>query len=236
MLFRSLVEALVDRVRPTAPSWREEWRRRDESARRVLADLDRNDAEASGPRVARHVVAGLPAGANLVVSSSMPIRDVEWFAGDCSHLTVLSSRGANGIDGVVATAIGAALATGRPTGLLIGDVAMIHDASSLAALASRNIDLRVVVTDNDGGGIFHHLPQASVLDPQLFENLFGTPHGADIAAIARGFGLDALATSSLDELRRRVATPGPSITVVRTDRERDVAEHRALHDAVRAAI
>ena len=232
----NLVEALVDRVRPTAPSWREEWRRRDESARRVLADLDRNDAEASGPRVARHVVAGLPAGANLVVSSSMPIRDVEWFAGDCSHLTVLSSRGANGIDGVVATAIGAALATGRPTGLLIGDVAMIHDASSLAALASRNIDLRVVVTDNDGGGIFHHLPQASVLDPQLFENLFGTPHGADIAAIARGFGLDALATSSLDELRRRVATPGPSITVVRTDRERDVAEHRALHDAVRAAI
>jgi 2-succinyl-5-enolpyruvyl-6-hydroxy-3-cyclohexene-1-carboxylate synthase len=175
------------------------------------------------------VVSGLPAGSNLVVSSSMPIRDVEWFAGDCSHLRVLASRGANGIDGVIATAIGAAVATGRPTGLLIGDVAFVHDASSLAGLSRRELDLRIVVTDNDGGGIFHHLPQRTNLDPDLFETLFGTPHGTDLELVGRAFGVDTETIASIVELRERVGRRGPTITVAPTDRERDVAEHQRLH-------
>lgn len=227
-----LVAAVVDALSAAPAEWAREWERRDTAARDALTVLDRIDAEATGPRVARHVVSGLPTGSNLVVSSSMPIRDVEWFAGDCSHLRTFASRGANGIDGVIATAIGIALATGRPTGLLIGDVAFVHDASSLAGLSGRGVDLRVVVVDNDGGGIFHHLPQASTLDRDVFETLFGTPHGTDAATLGASFALDSVVVAGLAGLRDRLALPGPSVTVVRTDRERDVAEHRSLHGSI----
>lgn len=225
----ALIEAVSDRLRPAPVSWVREWRRRDDAARAAFTILDDPKGELTGPRVARHVVSGLPAGSNLVVSSSMPIRDVEWFAGDCSHLRVFASRGANGIDGVIATAIGVAAATGRPTGLLIGDVAFVHDASSLAGLSRRGLDLRIVVTDNDGGGIFHHLPQKTALDPDLFETLFGTPHGSDTAVIGQAFGIDSTTAENLSELHTRLRNVGPSITVVRTDRERDLAEHKRLH-------
>ncbi len=225
----ALIEAASERLRPAVTSWLQEWRRRDDAARAAFTVLDDENGALTGPRVARHVVSGLPAGSNLVVSSSMPIRDVEWFAGDCSHLRVFASRGANGIDGVIATAIGVAAATGRPTGLLIGDVAFVHDASSLAGLSRRELDLRIVVTDNDGGGIFHHLPQRSSLDPHLFETLFGTPHGTDITMIGEAFGVGSSTAGTIAQLRERLLIVGPAITVVRTDRERDVAEHQRLH-------
>jgi 2-succinyl-5-enolpyruvyl-6-hydroxy-3-cyclohexene-1-carboxylate synthase len=228
----SLVEAIVGGVRSAPQQWCAEWRRRDESARKAFASLDAVDGAVTGPRVARHVVSGLPEGANLVVSSSMPIRDVEWFAGDCSHLQVFASRGANGIDGVIATAIGVATATGLPTGLLIGDVAFVHDASSLAGVKSRGLDLRIVVTDNDGGGIFHHLPQKANLDPAVFETLFGTPHGTDLELLGRAFGIDTETIVGIADLRERIGRRGPTISIARTDRERDVAEHRRLHASI----
>jgi len=227
----SLVAAVVDSVRPAQTEWASEWQRRDDAARAAFTVLDDPNGSLTGPRVARHVVSGLPAGSNLVVSSSMPIRDVEWFAGDCSHLRVFASRGANGIDGVIATAIGVAAGTGRPTGLLIGDVAFVHDASSLAGLSRRELDLRIVVTDNDGGGIFHHLPQRTSLDPEVFETLFGTPHGTDLELTGRAFGVDTERIASIIELRARVGRGGPTITIAPTDRERDVAEHQRLHSS-----
>lgn len=228
----TLVEAVRATVRPAPSGWSASWRNRDDSARRAFASLDAIEGDLTGPRVARHLVSGLPAGANLVVSSSMPVRDVEWFAGDCSHLRVFASRGANGIDGVIATAIGVATATSRPTALLIGDVAFVHDSSSLAGLSRRHVDLRIVVTDNDGGGIFHHLAQKSTLDPAVFETLFGTPHGTDLELTGRAFGVDTGTIASIVELRERVGRRGPTITIARTDRERDVEEHRRLHASI----
>jgi len=102
-------------------------------------------------------------------------------------------------------------------------------------LARRAVDLRIVVTDNDGGGIFHYLPQASVVEADRFEKLFGTPHGTDLAALGRAHGLDASMVSSRSELERALSRPGPSLIVVRTDRRGDVDVHRHLHAAVAAA-
>src|SRR5690606_18464493 len=99
-----------------------------------------------------------------------------------TDITVHANRGANGIDGVVSTAVGVA-ATGVPTSVLVGDLAFVHDSTALVALAARGVDLTIVVVDNDGGGIFSFLPQASQLPSERFEQLFGTPHGTDCVAL-----------------------------------------------------
>ena len=222
-----IVEAAI-----SAPAeWSSSWKRASDLAHEAITD-GLATTEISGPVVARRFAEGLPDGAQLVVSSSMPIRDLEWFGGNLPHLQVHSNRGANGIDGVLATAIGVAVATGAPTGVLIGDVAFLHDSSSLAALARRDIDLRIMVVDNDGGGIFHFLPQASVIDPATFELLFGTPHGSDLTALATAHGLSTTAIAAPDEIARFARTPGPSVAVVRTSRDTDVEVHRRLHGAV----
>jgi 2-succinyl-5-enolpyruvyl-6-hydroxy-3-cyclohexene-1-carboxylate synthase len=165
----------------------------------------------------------------------MPIRDVEWYSPVNSTARVYSNRGANGIDGVVATATGIALGGGS-TVLLIGDVAFLHDSSSLTALARRNLDLRIVVVDNDGGGIFSFLSQASALSADRFEQLFGTPHGTDLVALCAAHGLEAAVVNDADGLRSALAQAGPRVIVVRSSREPNVAAHqrinRAVHDAL----
>ncbi len=187
--------------------------------------------------VARAVVAGVPAGGALVVSSSMPVRDVEWYGPNRSDIDVYSNRGANGIDGVIATGIGVAL-SGRPTTVLVGDVAFLHDSSSLVALRHRPITLDVVVIDNDGGGIFSFLPQATQVAADRFEQLFGTPHGTDLLALARAHGLEVVAWPLPP---RPVGTPGPNpggvrVCVVRSDRAANVALHGRLTASVLDAL
>ncbi len=156
-LFTAVLGALATNRANIAcdPAWRQGWLDADAVAAGVI-----EDQTAAGTSIeeslARRLVAEAPTGSALVVSSSMPTRDIEWYGGSANELTVIANRGANGIDGVVATAIGVAL-TGIPTTCLIGDVAFLHDASSLTALARRRIDLTIVVTDNDGGGIFSFL-------------------------------------------------------------------------------
>ena len=211
------------------------WFAADGAARAALSEIDGSKL-ADGVSAARAVVATLPAGANLVLSSSMPVRDVEWFGGCCSHLTVHANRGANGIDGVVATAIGVARGSGRPTAVLIGDVALIHDASSLLTLGSLDVDVRIVVVDNDGGGIFHHLPQASSVDPEIFERIYGTPHGVDLVALAQAAGLPATTVVDRTELGAASSGPGPRLVRVATDRTADVAAHRRGQEAVAVAV
>ena len=194
------------------PGWADRWRALDAAAEGAIADVLARHPEPNEPATARRVLAELPAGAHLVVASSMPVRDLEWYAVPRPDVTVHVNRGANGIDGTISTAIGVALGSGAPTTVLLGDVAFLHDVGALVGLRDRGIDLRLVVVDNDGGGIFSFLPQATTLPPDRFERLFGTPHGADPAEIAKAFGV--------------------AVEVVRTDR----AANRALHDELNAAV
>ena len=135
----------------------------------------------------------------------------------------------------MSTALGQAL-TGRTTAVLIGDIAFVHDSNALAALPARRADLRIVVIDNGGGGIFSFLPQAAALPSARFEQLFGTPHGTDIEALARAHGVPARTVVTADELRAALAEPGPSVIRVATDRADNVREHARLNTAVASAL
>ena len=168
----------------------------------------------------------------------MPIRDVEWYAEPRDGLRVLANRGANGIDGVISTALGVALDAG-PTAALVGDVAFLHDSGALVRLADRDVDLVVVVVNNDGGGIFSFLPQATALEPAVFERLFGTPHGTDIGAVAAAFGVEVTTVERQAGVAPAVASAagaGVRLVVAETDRQANVAVHEDLAAAVGARL
>lgn len=188
----------------------------------------------SEPGVARALLAGAPAGTRVMVASSMPVRDVEWFGPPSFDCEVLSNRGANGIDGVLSTAIGVAL-SGVPAIALLGDLAFLHDAGALVGLNSRDISLTVLVVDNNGGGIFSFLPQASALPAETFERYWGTPQDADLLSIAAGYGVAAQgidSRSGLDDLIAGAGKPGVRVAIVRSDRADNVVAHERLNAAV----
>jgi 2-succinyl-5-enolpyruvyl-6-hydroxy-3-cyclohexene-1-carboxylate synthase len=213
--------------------WVAAWSRAAEVAERTIDEVLAEQPSLTEPLVARTVARALPADVRLVVASSMPVRDLEWFGGPTARAH--ANRGANGIDGVVSTAIGVAL-LGRPVVVLVGDVAMLHDANALVALRWLGAEVRIVVVDNDGGGIFSFLPQANGLAPATFERLFGTPHGTDLVALASAIGLDAATADGPDALVSAVTTPGSRLVRVATERDANRALHAELEQRIVAAL
>lgn len=228
---------------PRRSRWLNRWKAADTATCRALNDYSASLTEPFEGRSLTDVVACLPDGATLVVSSSMPVRDLDAFAtGDDRQIRVLSNRGANGIDGVVSTALGAAAASairnGGPLVLVIGDLAMYHDMNGLMAARLHALDATIVVLNNDGGGIFSFLPQAS--QATHFEELWGTPHGLTFAPVADLYGAEYHDASDSDSLRRSVtagiAASGLHIVEQRTDRARNVELHRDAWAAVFAEL
>jgi 2-succinyl-5-enolpyruvyl-6-hydroxy-3-cyclohexene-1-carboxylate synthase len=172
----------------------------------------------------------------VYTASSMPIRDQETFlpAGEGDAL-FLCNRGANGIDGLVSSGIGAAHASGRPTTILAGDLGLLHDIGGLAALRDVTTPVRIVVIDNGGGGIFHFLPQEQAMGSEEFEALLGTPRGIDVAKAAALFDLPHRRLESLADLPTAL-TAGTGLIEVKTDRTTNVALHRHLTRRVHAAL
>jgi len=215
-----------------ASSWLDIWSDAEDKAQRAINETLSNEQFLSEPVVARAIYGLLPEGSNLFVSSSMPIRDLEWFAAPRTGLKVLANRGVNGIDGVVSTAIGVALATKATTALLIGDIALLHDTNGLLNLGNRKIDLRIIVLDNRGGGIFSFLPQASALSTDTFEKVFGTPHDVDIEMLAKSHRIESETVENLDQLTEAISQRGPYLIRVVTDRNENVRVHDRINQTV----
>ena len=219
-------------VRKRSLSWLDKWVAAEDSAQKAINAALADEPGLTEPGVARAIYALVPEASHLVVSSSMPIRDVEWFGAPRNGLRVHANRGANGIDGVVSTAVGVALATRQPTTLLIGDIALLHDVNGLINLASRKIDLRIVVIDNNGGGIFSFLPQAQALDEAKFEKIFGTPHDANIKMLAQAHQINTHELTNISDLAEVLSQRGPWLARVVTDRQENVKVHERINQMV----
>jgi 2-succinyl-5-enolpyruvyl-6-hydroxy-3-cyclohexene-1-carboxylate synthase len=215
------------------------WLAADSTARAALDDS--LDEQVSGdaitePALHRALGRAHSDGDLVYTASSMPIRDQETFLdGGEADVAFLSNRGANGIDGLIASGIGAAHASGRPTTIVTGDLGLLHDLGSLAALREVTTPVRILVIDNDGGGIFHFLPQAEAITADEFEAILGTPRGVSAERAAALFDLPHTRLTSLADLPTALAA-GTGVIEVKTNRATNVAAHRAASAAVAEAL
>ena len=227
----SRLEGLEGRERPLPDRWLEA-----ENAAQPALDDAFSASETTEPAIHRALGASHRDGDLVYTSSSMPIRDQEaYLAPSNADVHFLSNRGANGIDGLISSGIGAARASGHPTTVVTGDLGLLHDLGGLAALREVSTPVRIVVIDNGGGGIFHFLPQEKAMPEEEFEALLGTPRGVDAAIAAALFDLPHHRIESLRELPEALAA-GTGLIEVRTDRRTNVEAHRQLTRQVHAAL
>ncbi len=220
------------------PAWLEAWVAADRSVSRQLDALLAAEPGLTPYDVAGAVARALPPGGLLHVGASSPIRDLDlmlhgWRVG--ARRKVIANRGLSGIDGVVSTAVGAAL--GRPASsrafALVGDVTFLHDANGLVlGPGEPEPDLTVVVVNDDGGSIFSMLEQGAAEHADRFERLFATPHHVDLAALCAATRTPHWRVESLPELEQALASPNGGIEVVEARVRRD--DRRALDERIRA--
>lgn len=204
----------------------------------VQAFVDR-DAALTEIAVAQLTSRHLREGDLLFLGNSMPIRDMDMFgfAGG-APVRVAANRGASGIDGCVATAVGWSHGSGRSVTAILGDLAALHDLNSFSLAPKDGAPVIFVIINNNGGGIFHFLPVASF--PEHFESTFGTPHGAGFEPVAAMFGLEYAqprSKISFVEAYQQARDRGISTLIeVVTDREENFHVHRALQATIVEAL
>jgi 2-succinyl-5-enolpyruvyl-6-hydroxy-3-cyclohexene-1-carboxylate synthase len=236
-------ELAASRLPPPAGSpsaWLAAWRRADEQARAASRATMATEAAFLTPQLAATLWAQLPGEAMLYVANSMAVRDIDAFAGPRrANLRVLANRGVNGIDGLVSCALGAAAARPGPAVLWCGDLAFLHDVSGLLAGQLQQADLTIVVSNDDGGGIFEYLPVARSVPRPLFEQAFAMPHRVDLGQVARGFGWQVVRADSAPAFEQALAHAlegGRHVIEVPVDRAANTAFHRTLTAEVGSAL
>lgn len=219
------------------PSWAQAWLGvTGAAAGAIAAELEATD-HLTEPGLHRALGRAYREGELVYTASSMPIRDQEAFleAGRPDVL-FLANRGANGIDGLVSSGIGAGAATGRPTWIVTGDLGLFHDIGALASIRHAEAPVRIVVINNGGGGIFEFLPQAEQVGRDEFEALLGTPSGLELERVAGLYGLRYELVEDLGRLGGAVGEDAVLIEVSVPSRMRNVALHRRLSEAAVAAV
>ncbi|MFE7508115.1 2-succinyl-5-enolpyruvyl-6-hydroxy-3-cyclohexene-1-carboxylic-acid synthase [Promicromonospora sp. NPDC057488] len=229
----------------------ERWQAAGASAALVLDEVTCDDAVLGGPTalsVARAVARVLGPADLLVVGSSNPVRDLELVLGlDGPGPAVLANRGLAGIDGTVSTAVGVALSAARRglrTRALLGDLTFLHDVGGLLRGPDEPaVDLEIVVVNDDGGSIFATLEHGALAATgdaasATFERVFGTPHGANLAQLCAGYGVDHQLVKDVPTLRHALQAPSHGVQVieVRVPRADRLAETRALADRIRTSL
>lgn len=228
-------------IQPERVNWMEAWQKADEVTRQTLSTAINDLPDLFEGRVFSELAGLLSGGALLYTGNSMPVRDMDtFFCPYASNVYCLGNRGANGIDGVISSALGASAAgdSTKPAVLVIGDLSFFHDLNGLLAARLHRLNLAIVLVNNNGGGIFSFLPQATY--PEHFEQLFGTPTGLDFRPVVEMYGGTCTRIADWeafrDALRDAFASGGLHVIEVPTERESNVAMHRQLWQVVDKAL
>ncbi|MBV7507273.1 2-succinyl-5-enolpyruvyl-6-hydroxy-3-cyclohexene-1-carboxylic-acid synthase [Bacillus sp. sid0103] len=204
-----------------------DWKKVNQLTKEQMTRL-RDITELSEGRLFYQLAEMLPEGATLFVGNSMPIRDLDsFFVNNKKSINVMANRGANGIDGTVSTAIGAAL-NSESLYLILGDLTFFHDLNGLIAAKLYNITINIILINNNGGGIFSFLPQSE--HPKNFELLFGTPLGIEFEYAVKMFHGNFTKIKDWDhfgsEMMKAKSSTGINVYELVTNREMNRDEHR----------
>ncbi len=231
---------MADRIevgREVPAAWRASWQSASNRVGEVVERFRRDSSELTEPLVARLTAESATEDDGLFLASSMPVRDVDMYGSDLGEgPRVASNRGASGIDGTVASAVGFARGLQGRVTLLIGDLALLHDLNSLSLAGRSEHPLTIVVVNNHGGGIFSFLPIARHED--VFETYFGTPHEYGFEHAAAMFGITYEAPSTPAGLWKLLSDRRPETRLIEvvTDREANVRLHRRLEGEIDQAL
>ncbi len=238
-LCQSLLTILEsEEIRPSvSQEWLTTWQDADKLTRQTLQSAIQDFNELFEGRVFTELARLLPDGTTLYTGNSMPMRDLDTFFW-CSErrIRIMGNRGANGIDGVVSSALGASAGAGQnePTVLVLGDLSFFHDLNGLLAARLHQLNLTIVLINNDGGGIFSFLPQAAY--PEHFEQLFGTPTGLDFRLAVQMYGGQFQKIDTWEQFREAVSrglnTGGLHVIEVPAERTSNVKMHRQLWELI----
>ncbi len=234
----ALADALTSSQREGSTLWLHRWLAAETATRAAIQGHLLAQETISEPGLFARLGEWLPEDATLFVGNSMPVRDCDTFLGPRpTRLTVAGNRGANGIDGLVSTALGMVAGGARPLVMALGDLSLLHDANGLIAARLHRLSATILLINNDGGGIFSFLPQASETDQ--FEQLFGTPHGTDFAPLAALHGAHytlARDWNALHDALQTALNDGLHLIEIRTRRNQNVLDHRIIWPLVSAAL
>jgi 2-succinyl-5-enolpyruvyl-6-hydroxy-3-cyclohexene-1-carboxylate synthase len=222
-------------------NWLAHWQKTERVTRTTLLRAIEHFSDRFEGRVFTELAAHLPDGVTLFAGNSMPVRDLDTFFWETHRrIRVLGNRGANGIDGIISTALGISAASpgDERVVLVIGDLSFYHDLNGLLAARLHQLNLTVILVNNDGGGIFSFLPQAAY--PEHFEQLFGTPTGLDFRLAVEMYGGSFQRVEIWKDFRRALdeglTTGGLHVLEVQTERTSNVTMHRELWKTVEQAL
>ncbi|MEP7286799.1 MAG: 2-succinyl-5-enolpyruvyl-6-hydroxy-3-cyclohexene-1-carboxylic-acid synthase [Chloroflexota bacterium] len=239
LLCEDLVDQLGGHSREAGSPWLWEWTETERHVRTAIDTHLLTNTELFEGSVFPELSKLMPNGTTLYTSSSMPVRDLDTFFPVSEYaIRFLANRGANGIDGVVSSALGASAVCNGPLVLVIGDIAFYHDMNGLMAAKLHHLNATIILINNDGGGIFSFLPQAAY--PEHFEQLYGTPHGLDFRHTAELYGAHYTLATDWHEFRnavsKGVAATGLKIIEIQTNRAQNVKQHRAIWQVVSTVL
>ncbi len=224
--------------RQEANGWQALWRRAAGAAANVIAAREASaGADSYEPLVTRAAVASIPEGGLLFASSSMPVRDVDAYVTAGVDIRCVGNRGASGIDGIASSALGAALASGRPTLALVGDLAFLHDLNGLVPARALGLPVVFLLLNNDGGGIFHLLPIRE--HEPAFTRYFATPHGLDFRHAGALYDLPFRRVPAAEVaavVQAAFTEGGTHIIEVSSDRDENRRWRQETVDEVRASV
>ncbi|HEX9133977.1 MAG TPA: 2-succinyl-5-enolpyruvyl-6-hydroxy-3-cyclohexene-1-carboxylic-acid synthase [Ktedonobacteraceae bacterium] len=231
-----------EELQPARPqAWLNMWQGTDKITQQALQNAIVDFNKLFEGRVFIELANLLPHGTTLYTGNSMPVRDLDtFFWSSNQHIRIMGNRGANGIDGIVSSALGASAVSGQhePTVLVLGDLSFFHDLNGLLAARLHQLNLTIVLINNDGGGIFSFLPQAAY--PEHFEQLFGTPTGLDFSLAVEMYGGQFQKVDDWETFRKAISqglhTGGLHVIEVPTERTSNVNMHRQLWEFIEKAL